>query len=405
MKVFIFGGTTEGRKFAELLSSDGTDVILSVATEYGKNIISGNTRFSVLSQRLDKASMVALLEKDDFDYVVDATHPYADDATQNIKAACAETNTEYLRLIRNESSKEQSIVYVDNAVQAVDFLKGTSGNILMTIGSKELDAFTVIENYSSRLFVRIIPMIDSLQKVIDMGFKNANIICMQGPFEIDMNAAMLKMTNAAYMVTKDSGEAGGFSKKIIAAKQLGCKIIVIARPSVESGYTFIEILKFFNIKSIEIKEYFTYFPLFTNMSGRKVIFIGGGKIAERRIKTLLNYNADITVISPDITDDLRQIVQRGEIKYINRKYMSTDISDTFLVIAATDDREVNQAIMKDAKSAGILVIVSDKREECDCWFPAIAENGEYIAGIVSKNGNHTGLKELAQELRRFLNHE
>jgi len=408
MKILIFGGTTEGRKLAGLFSLHNMyDVTLSVATEYGRNIIPQNTGFSVLSQRLNQSEMTGLLEKNKFDYVIDATHPYADEATKNIKTACDETNTEYLRLLRRESKKNQSVIYVENTAQAADFLKSTSGNVLMTIGSKELDSFTTIKDYSSRLFVRIIPMMDSLQKVIAMGFKNANIICMQGPFEIDMNIALLKMTNAEYMVTKDSGETGGFSKKIIAAEQTGCKVIVIARPSVETGYTFDEILKFFHIKDTETEttEHFTYFPLFTNMNGKKIKVIGGGKIAERRIKTLLNYKADITVVSPDITDELRQIIQSGEIKYIEREYISTDISDAFLIIAATDDRDVNHTVMKDAKAAGILVIVSDNRFECDCYFPAIAENGEYIAGIVSKNGNHTGLKETARELRGFLNHE
>jgi len=406
MRILIFGGTTEGRKLAYLLSLNNMyNVTLCVATEYGKNIIPQNTGFDILSQRMNKFEMIALLKKNKFAYIIDATHPYAGEATRNIKAACTETVMIYLRLIRHESDKNQSVIYVDNAIQAAEFLKNTSGNVLMTIGSKELDAFTVIKDYSSRLFVRIIPMMDSLQKVIDMGFKNANIICMQGPFEIDMNIAMLKMTNAEYMVTKDSGEAGGFAKKIIAAEQTGCKVIVIARPFVESGYTFNEILQYFNIKDTETAENFNYFPLFTNMSGRKITFIGGGKIAERRIKILLNYNADITLVAPDITNELRQIVERGEIKYISRKYINTDILGAFLVIAVTDNRDVNHAVMQDAKAAGILVIVADNKAECDCYFPAIAENGEYRAGIVSKNGNHAGLKELAQELRRFLNYE
>jgi len=397
MKLLIFGGTTEGRKLADLLSAQSAhDVTLSVATEYGRGIIPQNAGFAILSQRLNQAEMIALLEKNRFDHVVDATHPYADEATKNIKTACNEANTKYLRLVRSESEKNQSVIYVDNAAQAAQFLKNTSGNVLMTIGSKELEAFTAIEDYASRLFVRIIPMVDSLKKAIDLGFKNANIICMQGPFEIDMNVAMLKMTDAAYMITKDSGEAGGFAKKIIAAEQTGCKVIVIARPSVETGYTFDEILKFFDIKP--------YFPLFINMTGRKVTVVGGGKIAERRIKTLLQFGADITVVAPDITEELSQIAQRGEMKHIAKKYTGADISDAFLVIAATDNRDVNHTVAEDAKAAGILVIVSDNRFECDSYFPAIAENEEYIAGMVSKNGNHTGLKETAKELRRFLNH-
>jgi precorrin-2 dehydrogenase/sirohydrochlorin ferrochelatase/precorrin-6A/cobalt-precorrin-6A reductase len=400
MKILIFGGTTEGRKLAGLLSSDKThDVTLSVATDYGKDIISQNAKFKILSKRQNQSEMTILLNENNFDYTIDATHPYASEATKNIKAACDETKTKYLRLIRHESPGDKSAIYVDTAAKAANFLQNTSGNILLTVGSKELEAFTAIENYSSRLYVRIIPMADSLQKAINLGFKSANIICMQGPFETDMNVAMLKMTDAAYMVTKDSGETGGFEKKLTAAKQTGCQVVVITRPCAETGYTLEEIMKIFKIKDN------TYFPLFINMHGKKAVIVGGGKVAERRIKMLLDYGANITVISPDISEELRQIAQNGEIRHIERKYTSEDISGAFLVIAATNDRAVNHKAMEDSKTSSALAIVADSREECSCYFPAIAENGEYIAGIVSKNGNHAGVKNLAQKLREYLNNE
>ncbi len=405
MKVLIFGGTTEGKRLADVLSTNNVDVTLCVATDYGKSVIKNVRGLKIAAKRLNQAEMALLLKKNTFDYVVDATHPYAQEVTQNIRVACFETNTDYLRLIRDTSDRQKSVIYVDSAVEAAEFIKDTTGNVLMAIGSKELEAFTAIESYEQRLYIRIIPMMDSLQKVIDLGFKNPNIICMQGPFSIDINATTLKMINAKYMVTKDSGEAGGFLQKLEAAEQVGCKVIVIARPVIEKGYRLDEILGFFHVIDIKPTERFTYFPLFINLMGKKIIVIGGGKIAERRIKTLLPYDPDITVVSPQITDAIQDMVQSGAVKFISRKYESVDCYGAFLVIAATNDREVNQMIMKDAKDSKCFVIVSDSRADCDCYFPAIAENDELVAGMVSKNGNHKGLKEKAQELRRFLNHE
>lgn len=251
MKTLIFGGTTEGRRLADLLSINGMDVTLCVATDYGKKVIHHNAGLKMLAKRLDQAEMTVWLKENAYDYVVDATHPYAKAATQNIKAACFKTHTEYLRLTRDESKWEQSVIYVDNTAEAAELLKTTTGNVLMTIGSQEIEAFTSIENYAERLFIRIIPMLESVQKAIHLGFKNANIICMQGPFGIDMNVATLKMVNAAYLVTKDSGETGGFSQKLAAAEQTGCKVIVVARPVIESGYTFDEVLRFFNVGDFE----------------------------------------------------------------------------------------------------------------------------------------------------------
>lgn len=403
MKVFIFGGTTEGRRLAELLSANGADVLLCVATEYGKDIVRGGLR--VISGRLDRDGMAALLREDKFDYVVDATHPYADTATQNIKAACTGMQTRYLRLLRGEGDKRRAVslgMVVGSAAEAAELLKGTAGNVLLTIGSKELEPFTAIEDYSSRLFIRIAPMADSLQKALRLGFRNANIICMQGPFDTDMNAATIKMTGASYLVTKDSGEAGGFAEKLAAAEQAGCKAIVIARPSAESGYTFDEILRIFNIGEPGLEVPFTYFPLFMDMNARKITVVGGGKFAERRIKMLLSRGADITAVSPRVTDAIYELSQGGAVRLINREYEKGDASGAFLVIAATDVRAVNRAVMEDANEAGIPVVVADSRADCDCWFPAITENGEFIAGIVSKTGDHAGLRETAREIRRAL---
>ena len=117
--------------------------------------------------------------------------------------------------------------------------------------------------------------------------------------------------------------------------------------------------------------------------------IGKGRVAQRRIDILLSFGADVSVISPEV----------------NRKYQEGDIAriNPFMVITATNDRQVNHNAMKEAKSLNIPISVADSREECTCYFPAIAESDCYIAGLVSKNGDHAGVKRMAQKLRGLLN--
>ena len=437
MKILIFGGTTEGRKLSEALSRAGIDVTLSVATEFGRSIAlnadadadadkktdeqerRGGSGFSkknlqILSDRLGKAEMTAMLGQGTFSIVIDATHPYAALATKNIRSACLEAGTEYYRLKRPQSAEIAGITYASDVNAAVEILNNNDEKVLLSTGSKDLEPFTHVKNYGERFFVRILPIQDSLQKALELGFRGSNIICMQGPFNMEMNAAILKMTGAKYLITKDSGDVGGFEAKISAALGVGCEVIVIARPAVEDGYTLTELLDVLNIKDESnvawagssaatgrpAPETTAYFPLFVDMRGKKILVIGGGSIAERRISALSSYGADITVISPEVTE----VIERLASRCVKKKYQNGDIAaeKPFLVIAATDDRQANHEAMLEAVSLDINISVADRREECTCYFPAIAENENFIAGLVSKNGDHSGVKQTAEKIRRLL---
>ncbi|MDR1812279.1 MAG: NAD(P)-dependent oxidoreductase [Candidatus Fibromonas sp.] len=149
----------------------------------------------------------------------------------------------------------------------------------------------------------------------------------------------------------------------------------------------------------------TFFPLFVDISGRKALVVGGGNVAERRIKVLASFGVNITVISPEVTEYIERSSLSNTLCLIKRKYREGDIAAImpFLVIAATDERQVNHSIMTESKSLNIHVSVADCREECTFYFPAIAKNGNYTAGLVSKNGNHSGVKQTAKKIRKVLN--
>lgn len=241
-KICIFAGTSEGRQLVERLSARGLGITVCVATEYGKMLLGEHPEFEVRTGRMDAEQMAAFFLNEEFSLVVDATHPYANLATENIIAACGKTGTEYMRLLRSSASEKKDGIFVPNTQVCAEFLKETSGNILITTGSKELPVFCEDESLKSRLYVRILPMQASLQICVDCGIAPERIIAMQGPFNEEMNLAMLRWTQAKYIVTKDTGNTGGYEAKISAAEKSGAQAIIIGRPDFREGLSLEEAL-------------------------------------------------------------------------------------------------------------------------------------------------------------------
>jgi precorrin-6Y C5,15-methyltransferase (decarboxylating) len=233
--ICLFAGTTEGRRLAQFLRGTGLCAYVSVATEYGETLIPGSENVVVHAGRLDQPAMEELFKKERFSLVIDATHPYATAVTANIAAAAAHAGVELIRLLREEDDKVSGAVYVSSISEAAEYLKNTAGNVLLTTGSKELTPFASIPGARERIFARVLPMQSSLESCQAAGIPPAHIIAMQGPFSQEMNCALLRMTQARYMVTKDSGANGGFRQKIAAAQAEGVQIVIIGRPRERSG--------------------------------------------------------------------------------------------------------------------------------------------------------------------------
>ena len=234
-KICVFAGTSEGRELIEALTGRGAAITACVATEYGEVLLGEHSDVRILAGRMNVEGMTALLRAEAFDAVVDATHPYADVVTQNIAAACREVGATYLRLLRGSSMSDQDGAFVPDVAACVDYLRSTEGNILLTTGSKQLPQFCADPDLRARIYARVLPMQASLQTCADCGVAPDHIIAMQGPFDEALNCAMLRAVNARYMVTKDTGGAGGYGAKIAAAKRAGAQVVVIGRPAQVEG--------------------------------------------------------------------------------------------------------------------------------------------------------------------------
>ncbi len=245
-RFIVYAGTTEGRKMIDYLLLEGARVRACVATEYGESLLKSHENLTVSHDRQDVEEMKALFQSYDPAYIIDATHPYAQLVTANIKKACLESGNEriYLRLLREESPGLQSpgkILWVDSVLEAVEYLGHTQGNILATTGSKELDLYTKLPDYKDRVYARVLSVKNVVEKCHTLGIVGRHLICMQGPFSLEMNKATLKDFEISYMVTKESGSIGGFEEKLQAAAQTDTTLIVVGRPDQEKGYSYEEL--------------------------------------------------------------------------------------------------------------------------------------------------------------------
>ncbi len=329
MHIFLFGGTTEGRKIAEAIVEVNREwaardaaacaahesswlpiaAEVYVTTAYGASLLPAGPGIRVHVGRLDAEEMTALFEAarqatgftsdetarqqlkpmpGDTDgemeksessksagqcrqaercqlsaslLVIDATHPYAAVVSENILTACAAAGVRCIRVEREDSgagehgiesaqkafperedtgaggkasaSEGAAFHWVESIEEAAAWLAGESAqrpNILITTGSKELAPYTQIPDFAARCYVRALPTVEALEKCQALGFRRDHLILMQGPFSEEMNVAQLRYADAGYLVTKASGETGGFPEKCEAALALGVEVICVGRP-------------------------------------------------------------------------------------------------------------------------------------------------------------------------------
>ena len=283
-KIWIFGGTTEGRLLAEYCSREKIEAWVSVASEYGEELLqeelmeSGNAGnpdlnhntkesgqcadkeicfakkslknvqassvIKVLRGRMDRYQMEEFIRNQGIHLVIDATHPHARLVSEEIQEACGRTGVRLERCLRaeGEQNKARDWVEVDSIQEAVSFLSSVSGVIFATTGSKELEALCQIPDYQKRVYARVLPTSNVLRKCEKLGITGSHLIAMQGPFSTEMNTLFLRQTKAEWLLTKDSGRAGGFQEKMEAARENGTRVVVIRRPE-EDGISLEEAME------------------------------------------------------------------------------------------------------------------------------------------------------------------
>ncbi len=237
-RILIFGGTTEGRLLAEFCHENQIEAWVSVATGYGKMLLVESRFLHIHDTPMDGKEMEAFIREKGITLVLDATHPYAAEVSRNILHACTATGVEHLRILREslkDSGEGDHAVWMDTMEDAIRFLNQSSGNVLATTGSKELESYTKLEGFEERVYARVLPAVSVLTACEQMGFKGNRIIGMQGPFSLELNQAMIRQYDIRFLVTKEAGQAGGFLEKLQAASSCEITAVVIGRPLNEEG--------------------------------------------------------------------------------------------------------------------------------------------------------------------------
>lgn len=248
-EILIFGGTTEGRKLSEHLAASGISHTVCVATEYGEMVLKENPFTKVHQGRMNQGQVKEYIENGKFLAVVDATHPYADMITENLKTVMQGMDIPYFRLKREIDMEtperklhtNSNVVYFGSSEECGKALEAVEGNILLTTGSKELEKFCVSDKVRQSLYVRVLPGMESLMHCMNQGIGGKQILALQGPFTTEMNEAIIHQYQIKCLVTKASGKCGGYPEKLEAANRAGILAYVIGHPKEDKGDSFHEV--------------------------------------------------------------------------------------------------------------------------------------------------------------------
>ncbi len=145
-----------------------------------------------------------------------------------------------------------------------------------------------------------------------------------------------------------------------------------------------------------------YFPLFVDLSQTRVLVVGAGKIALRRVTTLLDFAGAVTVVAPEVCGELEALGEAGEITLHRRCFREADLEGAGLVLSATNDSELNARIGALARARGIPVNVSSDKTLCDFYFPGVARRGDLVVGVTASGTDHAASRRVTQAVRRLL---
>ena len=323
--VFIFGGTTEGRKLAIACELLGIPAYVSVASEYGSDVLGELKVVKVLEGRMNIDEMSAGFKALDISVVYDATHPFATVVKENIKSACEQNEIEYIRVLRNITDIDsEDYKLVKSVDEAVDYLTTCEGNVFVATGSKEIAKYKKLD--LSRVYARVLSAVESINACKDIGLEGSHIIAMQGPFSERLNIALMEEYNCKYMVSKQTGNNGGFDEKIEACKQAGVYPIIVALPQNDKGISEEEAIEHI-AKRHNIENYKNILTKYSDNDQDNGI----------DDKTGRPYKLSIVGIGP------------GSMEYVNAKARKL-ISDADIIVAGSDRMlELSDEIRKEEK--------------------------------------------------------
>ncbi len=242
--ILLLGGTSDSAPLAERLAQQGYQILVSTATEAELNV-GQHPAIQRRSGILDKAGMIALIQENSIQAIVDATHPYAAIVRATANEIAQELALPYFSFVRptSVSTSEKGIHFAPDHQAAAQLAITYQRPILLTIGVKNLAPYYVASASGVQipLIARVLPSDASNQACRAVGLPDENIILARGPFSVSQNCELIRRFKIGVLVTKDGGAAGGVPEKLEAAQITGCKVVLVQRPILPQQADFYDI--------------------------------------------------------------------------------------------------------------------------------------------------------------------
>lgn len=231
-RILVIGGTADSSAFIRKLPEEYA-VFVTTFSELGAKVTPEGENIEIICGGQDEKGFEKIIRDKAITHAADLSHPFAAEVSKNAKSAALNCGIPYYRFERGSFAEEDGIVCYPDFETAANALKETEGNIFLTIGSRNIDAFIADPELKARCYMRVLADSRILKELEDKNIDSARVFAMKGVASRELNIALAKEIRAAAIVTKDSGKTGGLDEKYAAAKALNIPLIVIRRP--ESG--------------------------------------------------------------------------------------------------------------------------------------------------------------------------
>ena len=239
MKIFLLGGTKDSINIIEFIKNNySVHILTTTTTEYGAKLAKEGGSDETIARPLPKDEIIEIIKNQDFDILIDATHPFAAHITQTSASIADELKMPYIRFERPTTNLENidtsRIHYVKSFDEAGKLIEHefNQGNVLHFAGANTME--DIIKYVPcEKFYPRILKVPSSLEKCEKLGISEDHLIPMTGAASLEENIELIEKYDACVMITKESGEIGGVIEKIEAANQKDIAIIMIQRPQIK----------------------------------------------------------------------------------------------------------------------------------------------------------------------------
>jgi precorrin-2 dehydrogenase / sirohydrochlorin ferrochelatase len=148
-----------------------------------------------------------------------------------------------------------------------------------------------------------------------------------------------------------------------------------------------------------------FYPILVDLQGKKALVVGGGKVAQRKIETLLDHGASVQVIARELTAELEELRSAGRVEFLGREFSEASLSGAFVVFAATDDASLNRRVSEAARQRGLLVNAVDQPADCNFLVPSILSRGDLLIAVSTSGKSPAFARKVRVELERHFGEE